>query len=104
MHRTPRIRQGDRIQILDTSHDLMVFPITVNDCACTIIQGPDGVWHLYGIYHADPFGPDQEFEFIHAIHEGPLYLPDHAQFKKVGIALTRMPELGETHIWAPHGG
>jgi hypothetical protein len=96
---TPEVRQGESYHILDTSQDDGVSHY-VNDH--TIIQGADGVWHLYGIYHADPFGPEQEFEFIHAEHEGPLFLPDHAQFKKVGIALERKPELGETHIWAPH--
>lgn len=93
------LRQGPRIRIIDSTV-LDGTPHYINDH--TIIQGEDGTWHLYGIYHAEPFDPEHEFQFIHATHPGALTFPDHAQFDKVGIALERQPQLGETHIWAPH--
>jgi hypothetical protein len=93
------IRQGERVRILDTT-SVDGSAHYVNDH--TVIEGPDGRWHLYGIYHGEPFDPEHEFQFVHATHAGPLTLPGQAQFKLEGIALDRQAQLGETHIWAPH--
>jgi hypothetical protein len=67
----------------------------------TLIQGDDGAWNLYGIFHHEPFGPDYEYDFIHAVSSGaPLGQAGGLAYR--GIALKRDGSLGETHIWAPH--
>jgi hypothetical protein len=95
----PRLQQGERSHILDTSLFDGV-PYYVNDH--TIVEGPDGKWHLYGIFHAEPFDPEHEFKFVHATHAGGMRLPEQARFSIEGIALDRDASLGETHVWAPH--
>jgi hypothetical protein len=94
------IEQGAMVHIFDTTS-----PYYVNDH--TIVQAADGTWHLFGIYHREPFGDDSEVEFIHAMTKetDPALWRDRA-FDAVAapytIALTADRTLGETHVWAPH--
>lgn len=55
--------QGSTRQICN-SKDLPDGPHYINDH--TLIQGPDGSWHLYGIFHHEPADPEHEVDFVHA--------------------------------------
>jgi arabinan endo-1,5-alpha-L-arabinosidase len=61
----------------------------------TFIRGADGVWHLFGITHAEPAAPLDERMFAHATApalKGP--------WRKQPPALTAVD--GESVLWAPH--
>jgi beta-xylosidase len=62
------------------------------------VRGPDGIWHLFGITHAEPANPLDEDNFAHATA---LKLTQ-GQWEKQPFALTVDPNVGETHLWAPH--
>lgn len=64
------------------------------------IHGADGLWHLFGITHADPAAPLQERIFAHATAKDLLQIP----WDKQAPALTYAPEAPweEEHLWAPH--
>ncbi|MCC7440603.1 MAG: DUF2961 domain-containing protein [Bdellovibrionales bacterium] len=79
----------------------------VNDHS--LVRDPDGRWHLYGIFRAEPFTPYDEKEFVHAAADelpadptnwnaGAFRLSTHAN----GIALSADAANGETNLWAPH--
>lgn len=96
--------RGERRLVFDTAH-LSGGPEYVNDH--TLISGADGRWHLFGIFHEEPFNSALEYRFVHAISEvhdpfdwgsGSFHLSPFDS----GIALTVRPDLGETHLWAPH--
>lgn len=70
-------------------------PWYINDH--TIVRGPDGTWHLFGITHQEPATPDQEINFAHAT--APSL---HGPWTKQPFALTVDPSYGETHLWAPY--
>jgi hypothetical protein len=79
-------------------------PWYVNDHS--LVQGPGGAWHLFGIFHREPMLPDDsESDFIHAVAEEPdpakwvdgSFLP-----ARDPIALRADRARGETHLWAPH--
>lgn len=70
-------------------------PWYVNDH--TILRGPDGTWHLFGITHAEPADPLDEHVFAHAT--APSL---HGPWTKQPFALTVDPAYGETHLWAPY--
>ncbi|HXH73557.1 MAG TPA: DUF2961 domain-containing protein [Bacteriovoracaceae bacterium] len=74
----------------------------VNDHS--IVQAADGSWHLFGIYHENPFGPDYEHEFVHALStkSNPFDQESTFEYANPPIALRTSFDLGETHIWAPH--
>jgi hypothetical protein len=93
----PTLATGSMRQIIDVSA-LPEGRHYVNDH--TLIQGDDGAWHLYGIFHHEPFGPDYEYDFIHGVSRAPL--GREKGFSYEGVALRRDASLGETHIWAPH--
>ena len=63
----------------------------------TIIRGADGLWHLFGITHAEPADPFNEIELAHA-----TATDLHGPWTKHPSVLTVDPEYGETHLWAPH--
>lgn len=91
----PVFKTGSPTKIFE-SGSLSGGPFYVNDH--TVVKGSDGKWHLYGIFHQEPFGPDHEFDFVHASTRGEkLEVMDYQ-----GIVLRYQPEIGETHIWAPH--
>ena len=90
--------------IFDTSA-LPGGPFYVNDH--TLIQGPDGTWHLFGIFNREPMGADNEVDFVHAIavERSPAKWGE-AAFAVVpapfSIALHADAGIGESHLWAPH--
>jgi hypothetical protein len=100
----PIYPQGAPVRVFDTTH-VRRDRHYVNDHTLTF--GEDRRWHLYGIFHQEPFNPGHEYEFVHAVStvqnpadwvEGSFQMSPEEE----GIALTRKPELGETHLWAPH--
>lgn len=70
-------------------------PWYINDH--TIVRGPDGTWHLFGITHTEPADPENEINFAHAT--APSL---HGPWTKQPFALTVDPGYGETHLWAPY--
>jgi hypothetical protein len=63
------------------------------------VRGHDGLWHLFGITHAEPLNPMDEKNLAHAtapsLTEGP--------WRKETFALSADHERwGEHHLWAPH--
>ncbi|HEX3627796.1 MAG TPA: family 43 glycosylhydrolase [Verrucomicrobiae bacterium] len=63
------------------------------------IQGPDGLWHMFGITHAEPRDPQHEIYFAHATAKTLLQQPwDKKPFALE--AATGAPWY-ETHLWAP---
>jgi len=98
------IEQGAMVHVFDTT-SLPDGPHYVNDH--TLVQGPDGTWHLFGIFHREPMGDDTEVELIHAIAGEPdpqrwgpgSFEPAPAPYT---IALRADRAIGETHAWAPH--
>jgi hypothetical protein len=98
------LSQHEMAHVFDTS-PLPGGPYYVNDHA--FIQGRDGQWHLFGIFHREPIGEDSEVEFIHAVAQE----RDPAKWKTGAfepappphrIALRADRTIGETHVWAPH--
>src|SRR6187549_2802635 len=58
------VEQSPMVHVFDTRS--MEGPATyVNDH--TLVQGPDGAWHLFGIFHREPMGADDEIDFVHAV-------------------------------------
>ena len=64
----------------------------------TIIQGEDGIWHLFGITHAEPADPGDEKTFAHAIATSLT----QRDWQKMPPALTADAAYGETFLWAPY--
>jgi hypothetical protein len=98
------VEQGAMVHLFDTSA-LAGGPYYVNDH--TLVQGPDGTWHMFGIFHAEPIGPDTEVELIHAIAAEPNPAKWEAGSFEAApepyrIALRANRAIGETHAWAPH--
>lgn len=97
------LKQGQNIRIFDAG--LPGGPFYVNDH--TIARGPDGRWHLTGIFHHELADPLNEIEFIHA--RAPA--GDPSAWRGQDFTVTRGTadvtlsvdrSLGETHLWAPH--
>jgi hypothetical protein len=100
----PPLAQGAMIHVFDTT-SLEGGPWYVNDH--TLTQAPDGLWHLFGIFHHEPVNADAEVDFIHAVSDEPDIATwrdgtFHAAPGDLAIALTADRSLGETHLWAPH--
>jgi hypothetical protein len=106
------LAQSEMVHVFDTEDDDVSDrteaerrPHYVNDH--TLVQAADGSWHLFGIFHAEPIGPDDEFDFIHAVAEEPdprrwRAKEFHAAAEPYRFALRADRKLGETHLWAPH--
>lgn len=107
------IEQGSMVRVFDTSSiastlgepDDAVGATYVNDH--TFVQATDGTWHLFGIWHREPFEPDGEVDFIHAVAREPDPSKwDEGAFEVAArpftVALHADRSIGETHIWAPH--
>ncbi|MCG8453844.1 MAG: hypothetical protein MI717_11755 [Spirochaetales bacterium] len=62
------------------------------------IQGPDGLWHMFGITQKEPAKPLEERFFAHATSPG---LTDGTWVSQRPV-LHVDEERGETHVWAPH--
>jgi hypothetical protein len=102
--RCATFEQGEMVHVFDTT-SLPGGPHYVNDH--TLVQGPDGSWHLFGIFHTEPMGDDTEVDLIHAVsrqrdpakwEEGSFEAAD----EPYRIALHAERAIGETHAWAPH--
>jgi hypothetical protein len=98
------VEQGPMVHVFDTR--AMEGPATyVNDH--TLVRGPDGAWHLFGIFHREPMGDDTEIDFVHAVanERDPAKWQDGAFVAAAEphtIALRADEAAGETHLWAPH--
>lgn len=98
------VEQGDMTLVFDTSR-IPGGPYYVNDH--TLVKGPDGVWHMFGIFNHEPFQASEEIDLVHAINAE----PDPAKWTEGSfepapaphmIALHADASIGETHLWAPH--
>lgn len=98
------VEQGSMVHVFDTS-SLPEGAHYVNDH--TIVQAPDGRWHLFGIFNAEPMHDYLEVDLVHAVAEehDPArwtvgsFVPAPAPYR---IALHADRSLGERHAWAPH--
>jgi arabinan endo-1,5-alpha-L-arabinosidase len=72
------------------------WPWHINDHS--IVAGPDGKFHLFGITHPEPPDPHAEVRFAHA---SAARLTDRP-WKKLPLALVADFAAGETLLWAPH--
>jgi beta-fructofuranosidase len=63
------------------------------------IQDTNGTWHMFGITHQEPLGPDDEIHLAHATATTLLQQP----WQKLPFALdvATNPPWNETHLWAP---
>ncbi|WP_438036550.1 DUF2961 domain-containing protein [Sorangium sp. So ce204] len=100
---TPQLTQGPAVEIFD-SENLPGGPFYVNDHS--MIQLADGRWILTGIFHREPYRPDDEREFVLATAPGPGPV---SWMGSVSPSLTLAPERSSIHalsderwIWAPH--
>lgn len=93
------IDQSSMVHVFDTG--ALPGPLHyVNDH--TVVQAPDGAWHLFGIFHAEPMGDDTEIELVHAVAQEPEPSRwERGSFEMAGIALRAERRIGETHLWAP---
>ncbi|WP_109474807.1 glycoside hydrolase [Ornithinimicrobium cavernae] len=64
----------------------------------TFVKGPDNGWHLFGITATEPAKPLEEVFFAHASAPSLTY----PQWLKQDPVIHADPDLGETHVWAPH--
>jgi hypothetical protein len=102
--RSALLDQGRMAHVFDTSL-VPGGPYYVNDH--TFVRGPDGGWHLFGIFHREPIGEDTEYDFVHAVAQesdpakwgAEAFVPAPEPYTK---ALHVDPTIGETHLWAPH--
>ncbi len=62
------------------------------------IRGRDGIWHLFGITHAEPLDPMDEDNLAHATAGALTQCP----WRKQPFALSVEPVWNEIHLWAPH--
>ncbi|OFZ17256.1 MAG: hypothetical protein A2X86_02050 [Bdellovibrionales bacterium GWA2_49_15] len=91
----PVLSQGPQSQILNV-RDLPSGAHYVNDH--TIIQDREGLFHLFGIFHHEPFTPMEERDFVHATtaeNESAL-----GPYQNPHVSMQALP--GEAQIWAPH--
>lgn len=70
-------------------------PWYINDHC--IIRGHDGLWHMFGITHTEPFSPMEERQLAHATSPSLTAIP----WKKEPFPVTICEESGEKHLWAP---
>lgn len=108
----PEIRQGEAVRVLDTrALEDPAHPRApradhyVNDHAA--VQDPQGAWRLFGIFHREPYQPQDEREIMHAVcpEPDPARWGEGACRLRPGsarIALRADPAFGEQVLWAPH--
>jgi len=73
-------------------------PWCINDHC--FIQGPDGLWHIFGITHIEPFtwSDDPARNLAHATAARLTQTP----WTKQPFALAADPAWNDIHLWAPH--
>ncbi len=86
---------GDYCRIYDPSAGESQ-PWYVNDHC--FVRDRDGLWHLFGITHAEPMNPLDEDHLAHATADSLA----RNQWEKQPFALSVDPNCGEEHLWAPH--
>ena len=100
-HGDLRLAPGPPVRVAATSPFERIYDPSVGETSAwyindhTFIRGADGVWHLFGITHAEPAAPLDERVFAHATAPtlaGP--------WRKEAPALTATD--GESVLWAPH--
>ncbi len=64
------------------------------------IYGPEGMWHLFGITHAEPLNPMDEDNFAHATAMSLLQQPWDK--KPFALSIVAKAPWREEHLWAPH--
>jgi len=92
----PLVECGTFVKIYDPSAGEKE-PWYINDHC--FIQGPEGLWHMFGITHKEPADPENEIVFAHATAKTLQQQP----WDKEPFALTvaREKPWNETHLWAP---
>lgn len=88
------VTAGDFTRIYDPSEG-EAEPWYINDH--TFVRDRSGLWHLFGITHAEPMNP---FDEKHLAHATAPSLP--GPWTKQPFAVSADPERGETQLWAPH--
>jgi len=86
---------GDFAKIYDPSVG-ETGPWYINDHC--FVMGADGVWHMYGITHAEPMNPLDEDNLAHAKARKLTQVP----WQKQPFALSVEAKWKEEHLWAPH--
>ncbi|HEV7298203.1 MAG TPA: hypothetical protein VGN72_02480 [Tepidisphaeraceae bacterium] len=92
---THRVSAGPFTHIYDPSIG-EAEPWYINDHC--FVHGHDGLWHMFGITHAEPANSAEEKSLAHATAASLAGGP----WTKQPFALTADPAAGETHLWAPH--
>jgi hypothetical protein len=72
-------------------------PWYINDHC--FIRDREGLWHLFGITHAEPANPMDEKHLAHATSP---HLRDGPWTKQPFALSTDLERWGEQHLWAPH--
>src|SRR5262245_2089368 len=90
----PPLSVGDFQRIYDPSVG-EAEPWYINDH--TFVRGTDGLWHLFGITHAEPANPFDETFLAHATAPDPM-----GPWTKHAPVMHADAAWGETHVWAPH--
>lgn len=65
----------------------------------SFIRDAAGLWHMFGITHAEPAAPLEERFFAHAVFAD-LRAPQWE--KRPSVMHVQKEPWGETHVWAPH--
>lgn len=73
-------------------------PWYINDHC--LVKGPDNLWHMFGITHAEPFNPLDETNFAHATAKELTQQPWDKQ--PFALSVAREKPWREIHLWAPH--
>jgi arabinan endo-1,5-alpha-L-arabinosidase len=90
------VRSGELRRIYDPSAGEKE-PWYINDHC--FIRDAHGIWHLFGITHAEPMAPMDEKHLAHAMSKSLTGGP----WCKEPFALSAdLEEWGEHHLWAPH--
>ncbi|QDV74035.1 ADP-ribosylglycohydrolase family protein [Botrimarina mediterranea] len=94
---TTLVESGEFIHIYDPGVDEEEAWYVNDHC---FIQDSDGLWHLFGITHAEPLDPADEDDFAHATATTLLQQPWNKRPFALSVA-TEAP-WREEHLWAPH--
>ncbi len=88
------LRTGTFERFFDQSHG-EAEPWYINDHC--VARDRNGLWHLFGITHAEPLNPLDEKNLAHATSPSLAQRP----WDKHPFALTADPAYDEHHLWAP---
>ncbi|MCA1575699.1 MAG: hypothetical protein LC770_14470 [Acidobacteria bacterium] len=91
----PLVSAGDFTKIYDPSVGENAQWYINDHC---FVRGKDGVWHMFGITHAEPAKPLDEKQFAHATASSLT----QASWQKLPFALSADAARQETILWAPY--